>query len=336
MQLRANQLAKQIGSGPATIYLVWGDEQLLVDETAEAALGEIVKLGFDERHRVDMTTGGDWSEALNSARTMSLFATRRVMDVRLPGKGLDRKASDALRAYLADPVADTVLVCRSVGLDWRAKSSAWFKAIDQAGATIQIWPVSARDMPRWLERRAKTYGLTLSASAIEYLGERVEGNLLAAVQVLEKLRLADHEGVVEIEQIADHTGDASHYDTFEMIDAALAGRDERVLKMVRLLRLEGVAIFMILGALANQVRRVRTVALGGNARLSKQRAQVVGGAARRLGADGVDRLLTDIAILDLQAKGMMTGDAWQSLERILVAIARGVPADLERDRRLLG
>ena len=336
MQLRANQLKKHIGAGPATIYLVWGDEHLLVDEAAEEALGEIVNLGFDERQRVDMTTGGDWGEALNSARTMSLFASRRVMDIRLPGKGLDRKGSDALRAYLADPVEDTVLVFRSVGLDWRQKSAAWFKAIDQAGATVQIWPVSARDLPRWLERRSKSYGLTLSGDAIEYLSERVEGNLLAAVQVLEKLRLADHEGTVEPEHIADHTGDASHYDTFEMIDTALAGREERALKMVRLLRQEGVAIFMILGALANQVRRVRAVALGGNARLSKQRAQIVGGAASRLGADGVDRLLTDIAVLDLQCKGMMNGDAWQSLERILVAIARGTPADLEADRRLLG
>lgn len=335
MQLRANQLKKHIGAGPATIYLVWGDEQLLVDEAAEEALAEIVNLGFDERQRVDMTTGGDWDEALNSARTMSLFASRRVMDIRLPGKGLDRKGSDALRAYLSDPVDDTVLVFRSVGLDWRQKSAAWFKAIDQAGATVQIWPVSSRDLPRWLERRAKSYGLALSPDAIEYLGERVEGNLLAAVQVLEKLRLADHEGMVESEHIADHTGDASHYDTFEMIDTALAGREERVLKMVRLLRQEGVAIFMILGALANQVRRVRTVALGGNARLSKQRAQIVGGAARRLGAAGVDQLLTDIAVLDLQCKGMMNGDAWQSLERILVAIARGTPADLEADRRLL-
>lgn len=332
MQIRANQLDKAIRSEALPVYLVWGEEPLLVDEAAAGAIDALLASGFEERTRIDMTTGGDWNEVFFGARNMSLFATRRVMDVRLPAKGLDRTASDALRRYLDAPVDDTAFVLRAVGLDWRQKSTAWFKAIDKVGATVQIWPVTGAELPRWLEGRAKRFGLQLGPDAVDLLVEQVEGNLLAAQQVFEKLKLVDHQGAITADDLGGHVGDAAHYDTFEMIDTALAGDGPRAIRMARVLRREGVAVFMVLAALVNQLRRLHEAARGGNVRLAKQRAQKVQAAARRLGAHGVEAILAECALLDLQSKGMLRGDAWQSLERVLLAIAGRGEAHLERDQ----
>ena len=325
MQIRANQLTRHLaGADFKAIYLVTGDEQLLVDEACDAIVVAAKAQGFDERTLFDAAPRAAWDEFFAGAANLSLFANKRLLDVRIAARGLDRAGSDALRNYLKAPLPDTLLLCRAVGLEWRQRSSAWYKAIDSGGAVLPLWPVTARELPRWLDDRCRAAGLQLSRDAIDALAERVEGNLLAARQEIEKLKLLKPSGPVALADVVDAVGDSSHFDTFAMIDAAFGGHAARTRKMLNNLRQEGVAVFMIIGALVNNLRRARELAAGGNPRLARNRRQIVADAVRRLGADGVDALLKDCALLDLQAKGMLRGDAWQSLERILVAIA-GVP-----------
>ena len=330
MQIKSNQLQRHLDAARfAPIYLVSGDEPLLVEEACASIVAAAEANGFSDRKRFDLAVDGSLEEALAGAANLSLFASRRMLDIRLPAKGLDRKGSDTIRRYLGSPPPSTMLLCRAVGLDWRTKSSAWHRAIDKAGAVVQVWPVSARELPRWLDERCRASGLELDREALSILAERVEGNLLAATQEIEKLRLAGRKGTIGADEMRDAVGDSAHFDTFQMIDAAFAGQGARACRMARVLRQDGIPIFMVMGALVNQLRRAREVAAGGSPRMPRNRAQQVSRAARRLGADRVDALLRAAAVLDLQSKGMLRGDAWQSLERMVAAVAGGSDDGLE-------
>ena len=325
MQIKANQLAKHLQGGDfAAVYLVTGDEQLLVDEACAEIFNAARRDGFDERTLFEALPRAAWKDLFAAAANMSLFASKRLLDVRIPPRGLDRAGSDALRGYLASPLADTLMVCRAVGLEWRQRSSAWYKALDKAGVLLPIWPVSLRELPRWLDERCKRHGLTLERDAIDALADRVEGNLLAAHQEIEKLKLLQPSGTVSASDVAQAVGDSAHFDTFALIDAAFAGQGTRVRKMLTALRLQGAVVFMVLGALTNQLRRAHELSVGAKPRLTANRQRLVANAVRRLGTHGIDDLFRDCALLDMQAKGMLRGDAWQSLERILLALA-GAP-----------
>ncbi len=330
MQIKPNQLQRHLDAGRfAPIYLVSGDEPLLVDEACASIVAAAEANGFSDRTRFDLAVDGGLEEALAGAANLSLFASKRMLDIRLPAKGLDRKGSDTIRRYLGSPPPSTMLLCRAVGLDWRTKSSAWHRAIDKAGAVVQVWPIGARELPRWLDQRCRASGLQLDREAINILAERVEGNLLAATQEIEKLRLSGRKGTIGSDEMRDAVGDSAHFDTFQMIDAAFAGQGGRACRMARVLRQDGIPIFMVMGALVNQLRRAREVAAGGSPRMPRNRAQQVQRAVRRLGADRIDALLRAAAVLDLQSKGMLRGDAWQSLERMVVAVAGGEGDGLE-------
>ncbi len=322
MQMRENQLARHLQGGDfQPVYLVTGDEQLLVDEACDAIIAAAKAQGFDERTVFEAVPRADWRELFAKAANLSLFATKRLLDVRLLGRGVDRAGSDALRRYLGAPLDDTLLLCRAVGFEWRQRSSAWYKAIDKAGVVLATRPVTSRDLPRWLEGRCRAAGVQLEPDAVDALAERVEGNLLAAKQEIDKLKLLNAAAPISAKDVADAVGDSAHFGTFEMIDAALAGQAARTRRMARTLRDEGVAVFMILGALANNLRRLRELGAGGRPRMPRSRVQIADQAVRRLGAGGIDALLQECALLDLQAKGMLRGDAWQSLERILLSLA---------------
>lgn len=330
MQIKSNQLQRHLdGARFAPIYLVSGDEPLLVEEACASIVAAAEANGFSDRKRFDLAVDGSLEEALADAANLSLFASKRMLDIRLPAKGLDRKGSDTIRRYLGSPPPSTMVLCRAVGLDWRTRSSAWHRAIDKAGAVVQVWPVGARELPRWLDERCRASGLQLDREALSILAERVEGNLLAATQEIEKLRLSGRKGTVGADEMRDAVGDSAHFDTFQMIDAAFAGEGARACRMARVLRQDGIPIFMVMGALVNQLRRAREVAAGGSPRMPRNRAQQVSRAVRRLGADRIDALLRAAAVLDLQSKGMLRGDAWQSLERLVVAIAGGDGDGLE-------
>lgn len=325
MQIRPEQLNRHFQAGdPKHIYLVSGDEQLLVDEACDEIVAAATGLGYDERTIFEAVARAPWDELFSAAGNLSLFATKRLLDVRIPPRGLDRAGSDAIRGYLDAPLADTLVLCRAPGLDWRQRSNAWYKAIDKAGAVIQVWPIGGRELPRWLDGRCRREGLALDRDALDALAERVEGNLLAAAQEIEKLKLLHGKGRIGADDIEGGVGDAAHFDTFELIDTAFAGRAVRVHRMLDTLRQEGVAVFMVIAALANQLQRARELAAGSNPRIPRRRLPVLEATVKRLGPDGIDELQKECALLDLQSKGMLRGDAWQSLERVLLSVA-GVP-----------
>ena len=330
MQLPPAQLHRHLQGELLSVYWVVGDEQLLVDEACDAIFAAAKHRGFDERTLFEALPRAPWRELFDGAANLSLFGGKRVLDVRVPARGVDRAGSEALRGYLASPLPDTMLVCRGVGLEWRTRSSAWCKALEAAGAAVPIRPVAARDLPRWLDERCRREGLRLHPNALELLAERVEGNLLAARQEVEKLKLLGVRGDLAAEDVVEAVGDSSHYDVFALLDAAFGGQAVRVRKMLAALRAQGVAVFAVLGLVAGQLQHARELAAGASPRVSRGRLHALRAVVRRIGAARLDELARDCAMLDMQAKGMLRGDAWQSLEGVLLALAGQPRPGLEK------
>ena len=321
MQIRPRDLERNLAGGLKPVYLVSGDETLLVEEACAAIAQAAAAAGFTERKVIDEGAATDWEAILAEAANRSLFADRRVLDLRVPPRSFDRKASDVLRRYLANPFDDVLLLIRTGRLEARQRSGAWFKAIDAAGIVLLVWPLAARELPGWLAGRCRAAGIELTRDAIALLADRVEGNLLAASQEIEKLKLAGVKSPVDAETLRAAVEDASHFNTFELIDAAFDGSPQRVRKMARVLRQEGAPVFMVLGAVNAQLRNALRLASGVRVYLPPQRARSLRRLGDRLGIAGLEHALSECALLDMQAKGALRGDAWQSLERLLVALA---------------
>ena len=318
MPLRVEDLESHLAGGLAPIYFVSGDETLLVQEACDAILAAAGAHGYGERSVLHAEPGFRWHNVLQDAASMSLFAERRVIDVRVAGNKFDREASEVLREYAAQPSQDTLLLIRSARLESRQRSTAWFKALDAAGTVVLIWPIGIRELPRWLEGRLRAAELSLEPSALAYLAQQVEGNLLAAVQEIAKLKLAGLEQPISADALAELMEDSAHYDAFELIDAIFAGDLPRVSRMLGVLREEGVSLFAILGAIVAQLRRLRD----GGARMPPHRQRLIGGFLRRLGSDAaIDRVLAQCALIDAQGKGQLLGDAWLSLESLCLRLA---------------
>ncbi len=328
MQVQPKDLNTKLGKGLTPIYLVSGDETLLVEEACDAILSAARRQGYSERRVMYVEAGFNWREIAAEAAAQSLFAERRVIDLRTAANKFDRKASDALREYVSAPDEDVLLLIRTGKLDGRQRSSAWFKALDKAGTVVLVWPIGVRELPGWLARRLRHAGLSLDREAHNYLCERVEGNLLAAVQEIEKIKLLDLPQPINATAIAAAVEDASHYDVFVLIDAALAQNARRLRRILRTLRQEGVAIMAVLAALASQLRRIDT-----GAWMPAHRKRLAVGFKQRVGS--IDLVLAEISIIDQQVKGVVLGDPWLSLERLLLRHCGISIAPLENEWRHL-
>lgn len=318
MALKPQELAGDLARGLKPVYLVAGDELLLVQEACDAILAAARAAGYTERELIQVETGFRWSELTAASQSLSLFAERRLLDVRVPAKRFDKEAALALDTYVASPPPDTLLLLRTEQLDRRQRNAAWFKAIERRGVAVVIWPLELRELPRWLSGRCRAAGLTLRADALELLVDSVEGNLLAAAQEIEKLKLAGLPQPITADALERAIADAAHYDAFDLVDAALAAQPDRVRHIVAVLAAEGVAPLAVLGALTSQLRRLSS----GDARgLPRNREQMMRSARARLELDRIESLLAAAFEIDCQVKGAAPGDPWQSLERLSLELA---------------
>ncbi len=314
--LRLQDLRRDLERRLRPAYFVTGDETLLVEEACDAIIAAARAAGFDERELIQADATYDWNQLTLQAHSMSLFTQRKVLDVRASPKSF-AKAEPLLRVFEALP-ADTLLLVRTGQLDGKQRKTAWFKRIEAAAAVMVVWPMELKDTSSWLTQRSKRIGLDLSDDALAYLATRVEGNLLAAAQELDKLALLGLPQPVTMSDLTRVTSDVTHYDAFDLTDAALAGEVQRVRRIVAALRAEGAPVLGVLGAFAFQIRRLindDTVGLP-KAKISSMRE-----ARQRLKLRDIEALLVPAAQADQQAKGAATGDPWLTIETIALRLA---------------
>jgi len=307
----AQVLQKQAKAGdmPRVIMAACA-EDLDREEVGDTALSIAREHGFTERHVFHVEKKNfDWSEVQSGTNAMSLFSEKRVMDIRIEKSFIDKKASDFFRAYAADAGNDTLLLVRTEYLTKRDKGAKWYQALNPIGLCVHSYLIQDKDMPRWLAQRAKRDGIELSRGAINYLAERLEGNVLAAAQEVSRLQLLGKQ-TIELSDVEASVSSANHYRMWDLLDEAFAGHAQKVRRMCKTMEAEGESPLALLGPLAQRLRSG-----GGGARGA-------GGYSRGPSAPAKPKhaFVSECALIDQQAKGALEGDAWQSLERLLLAL----------------
>ena len=320
MRINPRQLQQNLNKGLAPIYIVSGDEPLLVQECCDSIRAAARNSGFSERELLHAEHNFDWGQLLASAGSMSLFAEKKVIEVRLPNGKPGDKGSKALQEFAALADSDLLLLLVLPKLDRSQLNSKWVKALDQKGVLIQVWPVDAQEMPRWIHQRLRAAGLDAEPEAIQVLAERVEGNLLAASQEIEKLKLLSTDNLITTQVMSDAVASSARYDVFGLIDKALAGDAEGAIKTLHGLRAEGVEAPVVLWALAREIRSLLEIGeklhqgqqLARLVRIQK-RQPLVQAALSRLRPRQLEGLLLRCRAVDNAIKGGKDQDPWTGL-----------------------
>ena len=338
MELTPERLTAQLASEPLRpAYLIAGPETLRVLEAADAVRAQARAEGIGEREVFDADGRDfDWNQLAQSVNAPSLFASRRVLEVRLPSAKPGKDGAEFISGFCAEPPGDVVLLI--TGEDWsRQHGGKWSEAIARVGHHAIAWALKQHEMPEWVERRLRARGLRADRDAVERLVERIEGNLLAAAQEIDKLVLLSDGESIDLARMESYVADAARFDIFRLLDATLNGQPAQALRMLHGLRAEGEAVPALMGMLVMELQRAaalaRVQAKGGNlaAEFKAQRVwdakqAVYRRALQRHDAARWERFVVEAGRVDRIAKGRPRigeepADAWLALERLLLAVA---------------
>lgn len=336
MKLAPAQLAKHLQGTLAPVYVISGDDPLLCQEAADAVRAAARQQGFDERQVFSADASFDWGTLLQAGASMSLFAERRLLELRLPSGKPGDKGAAALMEYCARPAEDTLLLISLPKLDGSAQKTKWGKALAEGAHTqfVQIWPVDIGQLPQWIRQRLSQAGLSATQDAVELIAARVEGNLLAAAQEIEKLKLMAEEGQITVQTVQAAVADSARFDVFGLTDAVLNGEAAHALRMLEGLRGEGVETPVILWALTRELRALANMSqqFSQGVPLDKvfssarppvwdKRKPLMSKALQRHSAKRWSQLLMDAQRIDAQIKGQAAGSPWSSLSRLALLMA---------------
>jgi len=322
MQLRAEQLEGHLAKTLAGVYAIHGDEPLLALEAADAVRGAARKRGFAERQVLESGRGFDWSEFSHATQSLSLFAEKKVIELRLPSGKPGTQGGEAIAAYCEKPAEDLLLLISVPRLDRATQNSAWFGTLGRAGVVVEVWPVERSRLPAWIAERLARQKQSAPPEVLEFLADRVEGNLLAAHQEVRKLSLAAPGGRLTLELVQEAVSNVARYDPYVAAEALLGGDVERYVRIVEGLRGEGEAPPFVLFALSSAL-----FALKNGERMFNRRVQAaVEAAARRYSPAQLDEALSHAAAIDRAIKGVGSGEPWEELIKLGLKLARGSKA----------
>jgi DNA polymerase-3 subunit delta len=332
MRLKPEQLSAALQKELAPVYFISGDEPLQMGEMADAVRAAARKAGYDSREVLVVDSGFSWNELMESAGSLSIFTDKKIIDLRLPTGAPGAEGAKALTDYCERLPEDTLLLMTSAKLAGASLKSRWFQALDKVGCIIQVWPLEGQNLIHWLQQRMQQRGLQAEAEGIRILASRIEGNLLAAAQEIEKLYVLYGSGRLSNQQILDVVADSSRFDVFKLMDSVLAAKAGRILKILSGLQAEGVAAPVVLWALTREARvliRIKQALAQGqnralvfkNNQVWDKRQQLVSDTLGRLGDSDLNSILTLSAKADRQIKGQQQGDPWETLLAICLKFA---------------
>ena len=350
MQIAAPQLANHLQRGLKSLYVLHGDEPLLQQEALDAIRLHAKGLGYSER--TSHTVSGahfDWSEVLAAGGSLSLFADKQIVEIRIPSGKPGKDGSAALQqlAQQAQGNEDTLTVILLPRLDKLTKATAWFMALENSGVALQVEPVDRQALPAWIAQRLAAQGQKVQAGeegqrTLQFFADRVEGNLLAAHQEIQKLGLlfppdAANAGVLTWEQVEGAVLNVARYDVFKLSEAVLAGHSVRVQRMLEGLQAEGEAEVLVHYTLAEDIRALKRVkdamGLGRPLPMALREQRIWGVRERlfervlpRLSADALNQLLQSAHQVDGIVKGLKLPQwphsGWQALHRLALQLCQ--------------
>ena len=315
------------------VYLIAGPETLRVLEAADAVRRQARSQGINEREIFDAEGRDfDWDALQASFNAPSLFSARRVVEVRLPTGKPGKDGAEVISAFCANPPPDVILLITAG--DWsKAHHGKWTDAISRIGVISVAWAIKPHELAGWVESRLRAKGLRADGGAVQVLVERVEGNLLAAAQEIDKLVLLADGDIIDTGKMQSLVADAARYDVFRLTDAMLGGQGAQVARILSGLRAEGDVVAGLMPMVIKEILRTaalaRVQARGGNlgAEMKAQgiwetrQAPFKRALQRHANPARWDRFVAEASRIDRIAKGRGDGDAWVTLERLLLAIA---------------
>ena len=332
MRIKPEQLTGVLQKGLMPVYFITGDEPLQLGELADEIRKAARKNGYDNREIVSVETGFEWNQLAFMADSLSIFADKKIIDLRLPSGTPGLEGSKALIDYCDRISEDTILLITAGKIDSKALKSRWVETLDKQGLVIQVWPLEGQDLIRWIQNRMQRRGLVVQLDGIQLLAARIEGNLLAAAQEIEKLYVLYGAGSLSVQQINDVVADSSRYDVFKLMDTVLSANVSRIIKVLSGLRSEGTAAPIVLWALTRDARLLIKLKLAmaqgqhqdtlfKNNNIWDKRKLLINQALKRLSDRDLNHILVASAIADRQIKGQQAGDAWESLLEICLKFA---------------
>jgi len=330
MRLTSDKLPAQLAKGLASIYVIGGNEPLLVEEAADAVRAAARPQGYNNREIFFAESGFDWSALAQASTSLSLFAERRLLELRLSSAKVDEKGARVLLEYAANPDPDAILLIVCGVWENAIRDSRWYQGLEKVGVAVQVWPMEAARLPAWIAARLARHRLSVPPAALELIAQRTEGNLLAARQEVEKLALLHEPGTITYDEILAAVTHNARFDIFQVVEAAIDGDPKRVDKLLRHLRAEGTEPVLLLWALTKELRVLTQAAIASqrgqpvekifadNRIPERRQGQYKKALARRRGGFWT-RMLIRAARVDLAIK---TGSApvWEELINLFGAL----------------
>ena len=338
MQLRPDALDAHLAQTLAPLYVITSDEHLLALESADKIRKAARSQGFSEREVLTVDRHFKWGELLASSQSMSLFGDKKLIELRIPTGRPGREGGQALQDYAASTSPDTLTLISLPRLDWQTQKAAWVAALQKAAVYIDIPLVERAQLPAWIGARLAAQQQSADRAALDFIAERVEGNLLAAHQELQKLGLLYPEGKLSLEQVQDAVLNVARYDVFKLNEAMLTGDSARLARMLEGLKGEGEALPLVLWAISDEVRTLLKLRVGLDQgrplgalckenRVWGPRERLVGPALKRLSVETLKAAQQDAAQIDKMSKGLRSdthaGDPWDALLQLGLKVARG-------------
>jgi len=332
MRLTLDQLQSHLQrSGLVPIYVLSGDEPLQMQEASDLIRAAAKRTGA-ERTVLSVDKGFEWNQLFEESASMSLFATNRLLELRMNDQSPGKNGSEALARWAERPTPDTTLLITMEKIDKRSQQSRWYKAIDQIGAIMQIWPVEPSKLPDWIISRLKLQGKRIDRTAASLIAQRTEGNLLAARQEIDKLCLLADSDEISLQQVQNSVSDSTRFGVFMLLEFALMGDGSRIAGMLRGLRQEGIEPIGLFGAIMWELRRLCAIAaqIANGARKDKvfeeyriwnQRQTAINKVLGRLDTRQLDTLLAEAVLIDKSLKGAVKRNPWELMENLLFRFA---------------
>lgn len=324
-QLRADQLDQHLARGVGPLYVIHGDEPLLSLEAADAIRAAARKAGCAERVVLAVERGFDWAQLGHAAADMSLFAERKLIELRIPNGKPGTEGSTAIERYCAHLVEENVTMVSVPRLTKADQNSGWFTALSERGAVVNVFPIERARLPQWIGARLARQKQRADEPTLAFLADCVEGNLLAAHQEIQKLALLCAEGMLPFEQVRDAVLNVARHNIYQLAEAMLAGDAVRAARVADSLRGEGEEPLRVLWVLAEEVRALARIQTGlatsrplpellrENRVWGEPRLSLMGNAVRRVKSAAAHAALERAALIDRMIKGVAKGDVWDEL-----------------------
>lgn len=334
MRISTEQLAQHLSRELRPLYTVFGDEPLLALEATDRVRAKARAEGYGEREILSVDSGFKWKELAFAGSTQSLFASKKLLELRIPTGKPGTEGSEALQAYCEALPQDVVTVVYLSNVDWRAQKSGWFAALDGAGVMVEAKIVPRKQLPQWLSGRLKAQDQEADEETLDFIASRVEGNLMAAYQEVQKLALLFPAGRIAFEQVRDAVLDVARYDVFNLGEVMLQGDPLQLSRMLDGLQGEGTAPPLVLWAMAEEIRAIGRIITGADsgkpvsmllreARIwSPSHQNLMQQRLQRFSLAQVTEALRHAAAIDRMIKGLIRGDVWDELLQLGLRFAR--------------